>query len=223
MEEPFYIDHDREKRLGFPEIVFGESKPADILVEILKNYHQHEKNALVTRLQPEKAEVLKETFPDAVYDAYSGAFLLEDIPADRTGEVAIIAGGTSDLFIVNEIYYTLSYLGIGATRIVDVGVSGLHRLMGRLEEIKQHRILIAVAGFEAALPTVLGGLVPHPIIAVPTSVGYGVAAKGQAALSSMLASCANGITVVNIDNGYGAAIAAFRILNQNFSDISDKR
>ena len=130
MEEPFHIDYDREQRLGFPEIVFGESKPADILLNILKNYQSNQKNALVTRLQPEKAKILRTEFPDALYDSYSGAFLLKNLAAARTGEVAIVAGGTSDLFIVNEIYYTLSYLGIGATRIVDVGVSGLHRLMG---------------------------------------------------------------------------------------------
>ncbi|MEZ4772736.1 MAG: nickel pincer cofactor biosynthesis protein LarB [Bacteroidia bacterium] len=214
MSQPFHIDFEREDRLGFPEIVFGESKPVDIIRHILLNYQEKDKNALITRLQKQKAEVLLADFPSAVYDPLSGVFLLRHVPQPaQSYDVAIIAGGTSDLPVVNEIDHVLTYLGVGSEKIVDVGVSGLHRLLGRLEEIKKYKILIAVAGFEAALPTVLGGLVPQPIIAVPVSVGYGVAANGHAALHSMLASCANGITVVNIDNGYGAAMAAFRILN----------
>lgn len=214
MSQPFHIDFEREDRLGFPEIVFGESKPVDILHKILLNYQEKKKNALITRLQPPKADTLLAAFPSAVYDPLSGVFLLQPVPQpDHRHEVAIIAGGTSDLPVVNEIDHVLTYLGVGSEKFVDVGVSGLHRLLVRLEEIKKYKILIAVAGFEAALPTVLGGLVPQPIIAVPVSVGYGVAANGHAALHSMLASCANGITVVNIDNGYGAAMAAFRILN----------
>ncbi|MDX2249145.1 MAG: nickel pincer cofactor biosynthesis protein LarB [Bacteroidia bacterium] len=214
MNAPFHIDFEREDRLGFPEIVFGESKPVDILHNILRNYQEKGKNALVTRLQPPKAEILLMDFPTAVYDPLSGVFLLQAVPKPVPAyDVAIIAGGTSDLPIVNEIDYVLTFLGISTGKMVDVGVSGLHRLLGRLEEIKKYKILIAVAGFEAALPTVLGGLVHQPIIAVPVSVGYGVAANGMTALNSMLASCANGIAVVNIDNGYGAALAAFRILN----------
>lgn len=127
--------------------------------------------------------------------------------------MAILSGGTSDEFIVNEVYYTLQYLGVGATRFQDIGIAGLHRLLKIKEELSSFRVLIVVAGFEGALPTVVGGLSPLPIIAVPASIGYGVAKDGITALHSMLSSCANGIVVVNIDNGYGAALAAFRILN----------
>mgnify|MGYP001316353237 CR=1 FL=1 len=212
--DSFNIDRDRTRRLGFPEIIYGASKSPEVIVDILHNYRQRGENALVTKLQPEKGAFLLGHFPDAFFDGESGIFLLELDPVPESGgEVAIVAGGTSDLFVVNEVYYTLHYLGIPAERVVDVGVSGLHRLTDRLDQLRQFRILIVVAGFEAALASVVGGLLPQPIIAVPTSVGYGVAAGGKAALSSMLASCANGITVVNIDNGYGAAIAAVRILH----------
>lgn len=212
--DSFNIDRDRNRRLGFPEIIYGAGKTAEVIVDILHNYRQRGENALVTKLQPEKGKTLFQHFPDAFFDAESGIFLLELHPLPPADpSVAIIAGGTSDLFVVNEVYYTLHYLGIDAERVVDVGVSGLHRLTDRLEHLQQFKILIVVAGFEAALASVVGGLLPQPIIGVPTSVGYGVAAGGAAALSSMLASCANGIAVVNIDNGYGAAIAAVRMLN----------
>jgi len=131
-------------------------------------------------------------------------------------EVGIIAAGTSDLFVVNESFYTLAYLGVSSERIMDVGVAGLHRLTSRLDALRRFRVLIVVAGFEGALPTVVGGLLPQPIIGVPTSVGYGVGTNGTAALHTMLMSCANGIVVVNIDNGYGAAMAAYRMLRMGF-------
>jgi len=127
--------------------------------------------------------------------------------------VAILSGGTSDEFVVNEAYYTLSFLGINAEKFIDVGVAGIHRLMDMDQEISKAKILIVCAGFEGALPTVVGGLFPQPIIGVPISVGYGVAEGGHTALNAMLSSCANGLTVTNINNGYGAAIAAYRILN----------
>lgn len=212
-DKTFNIDFQRTERLGFPEVVFGQSKSVAQLADILRHFKENGHSALATKVQIEKAGELKKIFPDAIYDQESGIFGLnlsepESLPTD----VAIVSGGTSDQFVVNEIYYTLLHLKTGATRVVDVGVSGLHRLMGQLENLRKHKVIIAVAGFEAALPTVLGGLLPQPIIAVPTSVGYGVSKGGHVALNSLLASCANGITVVNIDNGYGAAVAAFRIL-----------
>jgi len=210
----FNIDLDRESRLGFPEVIFGQSKTVEQLKSVLKYYQQHEMSALATRVQADKAQQLLAVFPNTFYDEESGIFGLNlNVSNESNPEVVIVSGGTSDAYVVNEIFYTLNYVGLAATVIQDVGVSGLHRLLNRLENIKSHKIIIAVAGFEAALPTVLGGLVSQPIIAVPTSVGYGVAAQGQVALHSLLASCANGITVVNIDNGYGAAIAAFRMLH----------
>ncbi len=210
----FHIDQDRSRRLGFPEIVYGASKSIAALQAILQDYQGRGADALVTKLQPEKAKELVLQFPKALYDPESGILWLQPRETEANPvRIAILSGGTSDVFVVNEVYYTLQYLEIGADRIVDIGVSGLHRLTSRLEQIRSYDILIVVAGFEAALASVVGGLLPQPIIAVPTSVGYGVSAGGAAALSSLLASCANGITVVNIDNGYGAAIAAVRMLN----------
>ncbi|MEQ9286142.1 MAG: nickel pincer cofactor biosynthesis protein LarB [Cyclobacteriaceae bacterium] len=209
----YEIDFDRKKRLGFPEVVFGESKATGQLTAILRQYSERKEPALATKVQEDKARQLLEVFPGAFYDEMSGVFGLNiDESAGKSGEVAIVSGGTSDAYVVNEAYYTLLHLGIKAERVQDVGVSGLHRLLNKIGLLQQYRVVIAVAGFEAALPTVLGGLIPQPIIAVPTSVGYGVASGGQAALNGLLASCANGLCVVNIDNGYGAAIAAFRMI-----------
>ena len=211
----FQIDHGRIDRVGFPEIIYGASKTTPVIVQILHEYQNRNANALVTKVQPEKGRDLLEHFPEAHFDELSATFLLEyDEEKLIKGEIAVIAAGTSDLFIANEVYYTLAYLGLQADRVIDIGVAGLHRLLEKLEQLQQFKVLVVVAGFEGALPTVIGGLLPQPIIAVPASVGYGVAGGGQAALSSMLASCANGISVMNIDNGCGAALAAFRILRQ---------
>lgn len=210
----FNIDYDRENRLGFPEIIYGESKDVSQLSHILKDYRDKGTNALVTKLQATKAEKLIEELPDAFYDKQSGIFMLSRKEQDQSDpKIAILSGGTSDQYVVNEIFFTLEYLGIAASIIQDIGVSALHRLLSRVEQINSYKILIVVAGFEGALPTVVGGLLPQPIIAVPTSVGYGVASEGKVALDTMLSSCANGITVVNIDNGYGAAMAAVRMIN----------
>lgn len=211
--ENFNLDFDRSGRLGFPEVIYGASKPSTTLIHILDAYIKRGQNALVTKLQQDKADVLTQKYSGAFYDSASGIFLLnraEDLVEEQS--VGIISAGTADQFVVNEAFYTLEYLGVRATCIQDIGVAGLHRLLNRLEDLKKFKILLVVAGFEGALPTVIGGLLPQPIIAVPTSVGYGVSEGGKAALSTMLASCANGITVVNIDNGYGAALAAFRLL-----------
>jgi NCAIR mutase (PurE)-related protein len=218
MEQPFEIDFDRQTRLGFPEIIYGASKSEEVLVKILKSYQERGQNALVTKLQSSKIESLLKTFPDAVVDQESGVLVLELAESGLVADqVAIISAGSSDAFVVNEIYYTLAYLGLQASRIHDVGVAGVHRLLKKVEDLKRFKVLIVVAGFEGALPTVVGGLLPQPIVAVPTSVGYGVAEGGKVALNTMLSSCANGISVVNIDNGYGAAMVAYRILSLNQS------
>lgn len=209
------LDFDRKSRLGFPEVIYGATKSADVLLDILIQYKQNGENALITKLQRDKAEILLNAYPKAHYDKLSGAFMLSyNKDMLQTSKVAILSAGTSDMYITNEVYYTLAYLGLEAERINDIGISGIHRILNRVDELKKFEVLIVAAGFEGALPTVVGGLLPQPIIAVPTSIGYGVAEKGLAALSTMLSSCANGITVVNIDNGYGAAMAAFRIVNQ---------
>lgn len=211
--DEYNLDMDRENRLGFPEVVYGRDKSADLLKSILDEYQKQGKNALASRVQEEKGQALLEVFPDAFFDALSGSFLLHKNELDSSGaRIGIICAGSSDLHAVNEAYYTLNLLNEPAECINDVGVAGLHRLLKRLDDIKKFQVLIVVAGFEGALPSVVGGLLKQPIIAVPTSIGYGVAEGGKSALNAMLTSCANGITVTNIDNGYGAAMAAFRIL-----------
>ena len=208
------IDHDREKRIGFPEVIYGASKSVEDLLKILESYISKGKNALVTKLQHDKALVLTEKYSGAFYDKPSGIFTLQQLKEiEGQREVAILSAGTSDIHVVNEVFYTLRFMGVRASRITDVGVAGVHRLLKKVEELRSFKILIVIAGFEGALPTVVGGLLQQPIIAVPADVGYGVAAGGQVALNSMLSSCANGITVVNINNGYGAAMSALRILN----------
>ncbi|MBK1878806.1 nickel pincer cofactor biosynthesis protein LarB [Pelagicoccus mobilis] len=214
MSNEFELDFNRSDRLGFPEVIYGASKPLPVLRDILQSYQEKGLNALATKVQAEKGQVLTQEFAGSHYDETSGAFLLKKIESDESESngVAILSAGTSDLYVVNEAYYTLQFLGCHAARYNDIGIAGIHRLLGKVEELKKYKVLIVVAGFEGALPTAVGGLLPQPIIAVPASVGYGVSEGGQVALNTMLASCANGISVVNIDNGYGAAMAAYRIL-----------
>lgn len=208
------VDHDREGRIGFQEVVYGESKSIEDIYGILDSFIREDKNVLITKLQAEKAEMLIENFPKAFYDKASGIFILKALrDLKEKNEVAVISAGTSDIHVLNEVYYTLKYMGVHAKKVNDVGVAGVHRLMDKIDFLNSFKILIVIAGFEGALPTVIGGLLPQPIIAVPTDVGYGVAKGGTVALNAMLSSCANGISVVNINNGYGAAMSAVRILN----------
>lgn len=214
MEKRFNIDYSRKERLGFDEVIFGASKSVDVLEELLNDYVEKEHNVLITKLQADKADKLLRSFKTGFYDGASQTFMLSEVKPDTENfKVGIISGGSSDEGVVNEAYYTLVYMGVSSKVIHDVGVAGVHRLLDRIEDLKSFDVLIVVAGFEGALPTVVGGLLPQPIIGVPTSVGYGTAKNGETALHAMLTSCANGITVVNIDNGYGAAMSAFRILN----------
>ncbi len=210
----YNIDTQRKERLGFPEVVFGQNKDINTLHSIIRAHLETGESVMITRLQAEKHESLHRDFPGIFYDPVSSVCIVgEHQQSSLVGTVGVISAGTSDEYVVNEAYYCLQYLGIETGKIQDVGVAGIHRLMDRLDDIRAFDVLIVVAGFEGALPTAVGGLVPQPIIAVPTSVGTGVAHDGTVALHSMLSSCANGISVVNIDNGYGAAMAAFRILN----------
>lgn len=207
------LDLAREARLGFPEIVYGQHKSPAQLERILATYLELKKNVLITRVQAEKVAPLLAAVPGARYREEAGTLsLMFETPAALPGKVGIVCAGTSDMPVVSEAEETLAFLGVRAESYNDVGVAGIQRLFGVLPQLADCDVLICVAGFEGALASVLGGLAPQPIIAVPTSVGYGVAEGGYAALNAMLASCANGITVVNIDNGYGAALAAFRIL-----------
>jgi len=208
-----HIDFDRESRLGFPEFVFGEGKTAAQIAAILETHRQRGAGCLVTRLQPEKAAELAAS--DCHYDPEARTLRLGDWPAEvDRGTVAVIAAGTSDMPVVAEILAVLRFLGLPSLPLLDKGVAGVHRLLGSMDEIHTADVVICVAGFEGALPSVLSGLVGQPIIGVPTSVGYGVATGGTTALHAMLASCASGLVVVNIDNGFGAAIAAARILGR---------
>ncbi len=210
----YNIDYGRVKRIGFPEVVYGESKDISTLKNITGAIFKQYGKVLITKLQKEKYVEIKNDYKHTFYDEISETCIIGKQLQSRkkNSEVAILSGGTSDEFVVNEAFYTLSFLGIKSEKIIDVGVAGIHRLLSNDREIRKAKVLIVCAGFEGALPTVVGGLFPQPIIGVPISVGYGVAEGGFTALNSMLASCANGLTVTNIDNGYGAAIAAYRIL-----------
>lgn len=211
----YNIDHGRTGRIGFPEVIYGESKNVDTLINIITEMYKKNDRVLITKLQLEKFEKIKTKFENCFYDKVSGVCLVgkRTKSKKKNPDVAILSGGSSDEFIVNEAFFTAEYLGLKAEKYIDIGVAGVHRLTERIKEINKAKVLIVCAGFEGALPTVVGGLFSQPIIGVPVSVGYGVAKGGNTALNSMLSSCANGLTVTNIDNGYGAAIAAFRIIN----------
>ncbi len=208
------IDFQRKKRLGLIEAIWGEHKSIKQISEILKKYQLVSETALVTRLTKEKAEKLLIDFPSAKFHEISGCLTMgsfEECISSKE-EVLILTGGTSDLCVASEAEIALNLHGIKTKLLIDVGVAGIHRLLERLEEIKSAKVVIACAGMEGALPTVLAGLIPQPIIGLPVSVGYGISGGGKTALEGMLASCAPGLLVVNIDNGYGAAMAALRIL-----------
>jgi len=207
------IDHHRELRQGVPEIILGEQKSLEQLQTILKALAAREGNILVTRLNPEKAAVLCQNFPQAEYDREARTLTLirQKIEENGDGTVLVVCAGTSDIPVAREAVITARMLGNRVEELVDVGVAGIHRLFAQSDKLRSAAVLIVVAGMEGALPSVIGGLVPVPVIAVPTSVGYGAAFSGLAALLGMLNSCASGVTVVNIDNGFGAAFAANRI------------
>lgn len=207
------IDHHRELRQGVPEIILGESKSLEQLKTILAALQRKGGNILVTRLDGEKATALCNQFPEAEYDIDARTFCLVQQKIENTGQgkILVICAGTSDIPVAREATITARMLGNEVEELIDVGVAGIHRLLARGEQLQQAAVVIVVAGMEGALPSVVGGLVAAPVIAVPTSVGYGAAFGGIAALLGMLNSCASGVTVVNIDNGFGAAFAANRI------------
>jgi NCAIR mutase (PurE)-related protein len=209
------LDFDRGQRIGLEEAIFCEGKTADHIVEILTQAKSKQQSFLLTRLNRETHATITEIQSfDLDYDELSQTAIFGQVhdPRDEN-RVAIISAGTSDAGVAREAARTLRYYGHAPREVADVGVAGLWRLMERLSDIQKSDVLIVVAGMDAALPTVLGGLVSQPIIGVPTSVGYGVAKGGESALKSMLSSCSSGLTVTNIDNGYGAACAALRILS----------
>lgn len=206
------VDFDREKRTGYPEVIYGEGKTAVQIQQIMTKLIEKHGKVLVTRVDEEKGRVLIEAFPLAQYDCTS-RILQYGVPERQFGgEVMVLCAGTSDLFVAEEAALTAEWMGCKVRRLYDVGVAGIDRLLAYREEITKASVLIVVAGMEGALPSVVGGMVRRPVIAVPTSVGYGAHLQGLTPLLTMLTSCASGMSVVNIDNGFGAAYQAALIL-----------
>ena len=206
------VDLQRALRKGFPEVIFGAGKSPAQVVAIASKLVEREQHVLVTRLTPLHARALKKKFRRAVFHEAARCVTIESKPRQlRPGVITVLCAGTSDLPVAEEAAITAEVMGNRVERIYDVGVAGLHRLLRRLEEIQRANVIIAVAGMEGALPSVVAGLVSKPVIAVPTSVGYGANFGGVAALLGMLNSCGSGVTVVNIDNGFGAGYAASQI------------
>jgi NCAIR mutase (PurE)-related protein len=204
------VDHHRELRQGMPEMIFGEGKTTEQIVRIMTAMAGKGSNILVTRLVADKAHEVMVTFPSASYHGEARCLTLEQKPVEQKGKgtILVVSAGTSDLPVASEAMVTARFLGNQTTHVYDVGVAGIHRLLARREQLAAASVIIVVAGMEGALPSVVGGLVDKPVIAVPTSIGYGASFGGIAALLGMLNSCAAGVTVVNIDNGFGAACAA---------------
>jgi hypothetical protein len=208
------VDTHRALRKGFPEVIFGAGKTPDQVVRIAAKLLAHEHRILITRITPAHARVLRKKFPRAVHHELARCVTIEKSPGHKQpGTIAVVCAGTSDLPVAEEAAVTAEIMGHRVERICDVGVAGLHRLLARLETIQSANVVIVVAGMEGALPSVVAGLVARPVIAVPTSIGYGT----NFGLLGMLNSCGSGVTVVNIDNGFGAGYAASQI-NQLAAD-----
>lgn len=205
------LDHHRELRSGFGETIFCQGKPDPYLKEIFLKFYERDGEVLGTRASKEQYELIRSLVPAAVYDPISRIVKVEKPDKEHVGCVAVCTGGTADIPVAEEAAQTAEYFGTKVDRIYDVGVAGIHRLLSQRERISKANCIIAVAGMEGALGTVIAGLADAPVIAVPTSVGYGASFHGLSALLTMINSCANGISVVNIDNGYGAGYIATQI------------
>ncbi len=207
------LDHARKNRCGFPEFIYGEGKTSEQIIRIIHEITKRRHPALATRISPEAAKAILEEHPEAFFD--EKARVLGLLPKRRLhGKILIVTAGTVDLPVALEAKYTAIACGCNAEIVTDVGVAGIHRLLSRLKILHGADVLIVVAGMEGALPSVVAGLVSCPVIAVPTSAGYGASLHGLTAMFAMLNSCANGVLVTNINNGFGAACAAARILNK---------
>lgn len=203
------IDHHRELRRGFPEMVYGGGKTEDQIIKIAQEILKKRSNLLVTKVEPEVFKKIKKEIPAIHYNTLGKtAYLKKKKPSPGKGKIVIITAGTSDIPVAEEASVTCDLLGNEVEKIYDVGVAGIHRLFGEMEKIKDARVIIVIAGMEGALPSVVAGITDIPIIGVPTSIGYGASLKGLAALLAMLNSCPGGVAVVNIDNGFGAAYLA---------------
>jgi hypothetical protein len=204
------VDHHRALRQGFPEVIWGEGKTAEQMIAIMKRMHAKKYPILATRVDHTKAAKIKKVFSDAAYYPLSRVLTLTAETVEQTGRglILVISAGTADIPVAEEAYITAQIMGNRVEHLYDVGVAGIHRLMSQKKKLTAAQVLIVVAGMEGALPSVVGGLVSRPVIAVPTSTGYGSSFGGIAALLGMLNSCAAGVAVVNIDNGFGAGYIA---------------
>ncbi len=206
------VDQHRALRQGFPEVIFGSGKTPVQVVKIAGEILKQSDRVLITRITGDHFKVLKKKFKKAIHHESARCIVIEKKkPAPKGGAIAILSAGTSDQPVAEEAAITAETMGNKVQRLYDVGVAGLHRLLARAEDFREANVIIVVAGMEGALPSVVAGLVDKPVIAVPTSIGYGASFEGVAALLGMLNSCGSGVTVVNIDNGFGAAYAASQI------------
>ena len=206
------VDLERDERNGIPEVIYGGGKTPEQIIGIMASMEARGQNILATRIAPEVAVEIIQTYPAAVYHELARLIELRTFePSQTTEKIAIVCAGTSDLSVAEEARLTAEFYGNTTERVYDCGVAGLHRLLASLDTVRSCRVVVVVAGMEGALPSVVGGLVKAPIIAVPTSVGYGSNFDGLSALLTMLNSCASGVSVVNIDNGFGAGLLASRI------------
>ena len=204
------IDHHRSLRKGFPEVIWGEGKSSDQILSIVKQLKKKGQNVLITRLEKRKAADIRKVFPKSRYYPASNVltYLTQPVKPAGKGTILVITAGTTDIPVAEEAVVTAQVMGNRVETLYDVGVAGIHRLLAERERLESARVLIVVAGMEGALPSVVGGLVDRPVIAVPTSIGYGTSFGGVTALLAMLNSCASGVAVVNIDNGFGAGYIA---------------
>ena len=205
------LDMHREIRSGFQEVVFCSGKADEYLISIYQKLLNKNGSVFGTRATQKQYEVIKNIISDVQYDPISKILKVERNPKEKIGKIAVCCAGTADISVAEEASQTAEYFGCNVDRVYDVGVSGLHRLLSKIELIQKANCVIAIAGMEGALASVIGGMVSNPVIAVPTSVGYGASFGGLSALLTMLNSCANGVSVVNIDNGYGAGYIATQI------------
>jgi len=204
------IDHHRQLRRGFREVIYGRGKKAEEIIKIIEKMVEKEENVLVTRLNDNKAKIIKKHFPSSDYYPKSRILTIAVCPIEKRGKgkILVISAGTADIPVAEEAAITAKFMGNDVETLFDVGVAGLHRLLQKKDTIMSAAVIVVVAGMEGALPSIVGGLVDKPVIAVPTSTGYGASFRGLSALLGMLNSCAAGVTVVNIDNGFGAGYAA---------------
>lgn len=205
------LDMHRKIRSGFAEVIFCSGKADEHLIQIFGRLYERDGEVFGTRATPHQYELIREKYPKAVYDPISRIVKIENTDKKRIGRIAVCTAGTADIPVAEEAAQTAEYFGSYVERIYDVGVAGIHRLLAKTEQIQSANCVVAVAGMEGALASVIGGLVDKPVIAVPTSVGYGANMNGLSALLTMINSCSNGISVVNIDNGYGAGYIATQI------------